>query len=940
MGFHHHYVHGPKLMPRLLGGASAATVLLGAEADGLSIDFTDASLVVRDTTTTSNAYNGNVQTFWRDRSFTSYASPSPKITRDSDGYYKYRPHNLASMSEAMHLTARWPTSLMTVTGNATTAPDGTSTATQFAETAVAGTPGSLSSISVTANVFYTASVYLKMNQIRYVCVAVAATASGAGGSATFDLQAGTVTQSGVSSGGGTFGSAAIENIGSGWYRCSVSASQTTATVYHVMSPATTGTPTVDAYGRENYTGNASNSFYAWGAQLNAGPTALTYTKTQAHNLCLQSADLATTWVNNNTTETTNSTAAPDGTTTADTLTESGAVATHSIYGPTNLTLAAGLTYTASVYLKQGTQRYASLRGEDTTAAAGEVYPWVTADLQAGTLTANGAVTSSAITGVGNGWYRVSVTWVQGPTLSASGNIVIALSNVATAVATTDNLGNSYDGTGALNIYVWGAQVELASSVGRYVATTTAAVYESRYELPREWDSAGACQGLLVEEARTNICLYARDLTQTSVWAATRFTTALTATGVGGTANTATTLTASNSYGNVTQRMTSASAARSLSAFIKRRTGTGVVKIAHGAPTGAELLTNGDFATNDLTGWTNASIGTGTASAASGAAALAGTDASNRARIYQGVTVTPGNWYVVTFSVTAFTSGTATCFVADDAGAAIVISGTATLSGTVTAATVAFFARSATAYLQIRTGTGGGSMSFDNVSVKAATESDITSSINSSTWTRVSITNETITNPVFGISCATSGDAIDVDYCQSEAGAFITSPIYTGSASVTRAADDIKLSPKALPYITTAGTLFSKYVGTSNANAVLAQLGDGATNDYFLIYQSATPLFQTRMNAAAANVAAIDAGALTPAVDVKFAGAFAANDVASVANGSVLGTDSDTGGAVPGAATELRIGSYAAGSLQPNTRIKQIMYLPRRMSNADMQTVTT
>ena len=80
MGFHHHYVHGPRLIPRLMGSASGATALLGAETDGLSIDFTDASLIVRDTTTTSNAWlrsTGDVQTFWRDRSFTSYSSPSP-----------------------------------------------------------------------------------------------------------------------------------------------------------------------------------------------------------------------------------------------------------------------------------------------------------------------------------------------------------------------------------------------------------------------------------------------------------------------------------------------------------------------------------------------------------------------------------------------------------------------------------------------------------------------------------------------------------------------------------------------------------------------------------------------------------------------------------------------------------------------------------------------
>jgi hypothetical protein len=836
MGFHHHYVHGPKLMPRLLGGASAATVLLGAEADGLSIDFTDASLVVRDTTTTSNAYNGNVQTFWRDRSFTSYASPSPKITRDSDGYYKYRPHNLASMSEAMHLTARWPTSLMTVTGNATTAPDGTSTATQFAETAVAGTPGSLSSISVTANVFYTASVYLKMNQIRYVCVAVAATASGAGGSATFDLQAGTVTQSGVSSGGGTFGSAAIENIGSGWYRCSVSASQTTATVYHVMSPATTGTPTVDAYGRENYTGNASNSFYAWGAQLNAGPTALTYTKTQAHNLCLQSADLATTWVNNNTTETTNSTAAPDGTTTADTLTESGAVATHSIYGPTNLTLAAGLTYTASVYLKQGTQRYASLRGEDTTAAAGEVYPWVTADLQAGTLTANGAVTSSAITGVGNGWYRVSVTWVQGPTLSATGNIVIALSNVATAVATTDNLGNSYDGTGALNIYVWGAQVELASSAGKYVATTTAAVYSNFYDLPREWDSSGACQGLLVEEARTNLCLYSTQF-DNAAWTATRLTVSANAT-------------------------TAPDGTTTADKLVLDATAASEHRVAQSVVYGAAAYVASVFAKAAELSW----IALYT-SAVGGAGKTAYFNLSNGTA----GTVSAG----LTATITAAGNGWYRCAIAFTASAG------------------------AAEGVQVVLAEGDGDSTIDGNS--------------------------------------TSG--VYVWGAQVEAGAFVTSPIYTGSASVTRAADD-PIAAMASTISATVGTIYAKasLVALPNASTWggFGMWGSGTSDMATLYFNASTgvPHFYIKVGAAA-QAAITLSGAVTPGTDLKVAGSWEANDF-QAARGGALGT-ADTSGTVPTLA-RLRLGN--SDSSQYTGYIKQIMYLPREMSDAELQTVTT
>jgi hypothetical protein len=117
----------------LMGGTAAST-LLGGETDGLAIDFTDASLTVRDTTTTSNAWTqieGGVQTFWRDRSFTSYASPSAKITRDSSGNYRYQPHNFCVMSEKFDSSV-WTKTNVTVAANQVAAPGGTTTAGRFA----------------------------------------------------------------------------------------------------------------------------------------------------------------------------------------------------------------------------------------------------------------------------------------------------------------------------------------------------------------------------------------------------------------------------------------------------------------------------------------------------------------------------------------------------------------------------------------------------------------------------------------------------------------------------------------------------------------------------------------------------------------------------------------------------------------------------------------
>ena len=74
----------------------------------------------------------------------------------------------------------------------------------------------------------------------------------------------------------------------------------------------------------------------------------------------------------------------------------------------------------------------------------------------------------------------------------------------------------------------------------------------------------------------------------------------------------------------------------------------------------ELVTNGDFATNDLTGWVDESIGTGSVDVSSGVAVITGTDVSNRGRIAQtfsGLTV--GRTYELRFTIsieTCYVSG--------------------------------------------------------------------------------------------------------------------------------------------------------------------------------------------------------------------------------------------------------------------------------------------
>jgi len=86
-------------------------------------------------------------------------------------------------------------------------------------------------------------------------------------------------------------------------------------------------------------------------------------------------------------------------------------------------------------------------------------------------------------------------------------------------------------------------------------------------------------GVLIEVVRTNLALRCRDLTN-AAWTKSNMTTAMTATGPDGVANSATTLTATGANATALQAIVSTSAARISSMFVKRRTGSGVVNITH------------------------------------------------------------------------------------------------------------------------------------------------------------------------------------------------------------------------------------------------------------------------------------------------------------------------------------------------------------------------
>jgi hypothetical protein len=113
------------------------------------------------------------------------------------------------------------------------------------------------------------------------------------------------------------------------------------------------------------------------------------------------------------------------------------------------------------------------------------------------------------------------------------------------------------------------------------------------------------------------------------------------------------------------------------------------------------------------------------------------------------------------------------------------------------------------------------------------------------------------------------------------------------------------------------------------------MSDGTNNNR--IYTTAGTIEHLLVTTGGVNQAAIDAGAVTAGVTNKIGAALAANDFAAVISGGTVVTD--TSGTVP-TVSQMFIGNYNNSSSYLNGHIRQITYIPRRISNSELQARTT
>ena len=172
--------------------------------------------------------------------------------------------------------------------------------------------------------------------------------------------------------------------------------------------------------------------------------------------------------------------------------------------------------------------------------------------------------------------------------------------------------------------------------------------------------------------------------------------------------------------------------------------------------------------------------------------------------------------------------------------------------------------------------------------------------------------------------------------QLELGSFATSYIPTGAATATRNADVASVSTQAFPYSATEGTVVVNYdrVGI-NQYSRLFTLGDIGNNQVSVLHFNAgqeNPYYVTSGAATTVTGPSIPAANATS----KMGLAFKTGDSAYSLNGATA-TAVTTSFTL--SATGLQLGHVTGSGQYLNGHIRQITYLPRRISNTELQTRT-
>lgn len=184
---------------------------------------------------------------------------------------------------------------------------------------------------------------------------------------------------------------------------------------------------------------------------------------QRANLLTWSEDFTNAnWTKDGITVTANATTSPDGSVTADKLVASASNGDKVTFQVQNVSI--GVAYTASAYYKASEYTYAFMR-------LGGIAnnPYVIYDLSTQELVSSAVITSSSITFLGNGWYRITATATTTSGVLAP-NVMVIPSNGY--ILPADNI-PEFTGDGTSGGFIWGAQLEAGSYPTSYIKTEAA-----------------------------------------------------------------------------------------------------------------------------------------------------------------------------------------------------------------------------------------------------------------------------------------------------------------------------------------------------------------------------------------------------------------------------------------------------------------------------------
>jgi len=167
----------------------------------------------------------------------------------------------------------------TDTPNSATSPSGESNATKLQEANTSNSLHRLSKlVSLSSGTNYSLSIFAKKGTLSNIQLMLLNTSDSKMFSKVFNLENGTLGET-LTSGGQSLTDSKIEDIGNGWYRCSIVGQlSTTPNTFRInLADASTGNTTSN--GMVKYTGDGNGNIYIYGAQLEALPYATSYIPT-------------------------------------------------------------------------------------------------------------------------------------------------------------------------------------------------------------------------------------------------------------------------------------------------------------------------------------------------------------------------------------------------------------------------------------------------------------------------------------------------------------------------------------------------------------------------------------------------------------------------------------------------------------------------------------